>query len=686
MTFFTTNLIPTQESPEAKTQLFDIKGDLTKHIDKLITNPQEELFVTFDYRKFDRKPDEKSEYAKYIARVHKEIKQLIRKKKGLLANSPVEYQILQDKSTFYWLYLSSEQKSNATLLKQLLSARIKLEKIFEALLSLHFKRHLLLKVTKFYELESTWLDAELYINASLAGKPKKDNVVYINALATEIYCSGEQDVAFKLRRVAFKTRYDKNESQSLVTGETELFFYGEEGRYQITEKGNAIKSKIPYMTFGKNYPSCVNYSEQLVFKALVNIFKQFDIPFSPRVFKADYERYDFFSIPMERKLPLVVIDNFGDYPEGELDVKSALYDQLRQRFAPKDIILSTSLSDFSALSKDCAYLVINKSIKNNDSSIYNVTKEKTYNSFWQALLDHQKNKANKFDYYTEFKIAHFMQKSSIVLQGLNIQKLESKSKDVSSGKLVTSYKEINIHKLEKIAIELWLKEQVFKRREILEVALADGNFTAIKIRKTREQFFASVVEIVIKEGTLSLGAVARFDDEKRLRYFYSYLAEEVVNKFYNDGFYLWDQNEKQLLSSYSSMRVPRVIGNACVDTINTHKKLVSGIGRTNKPSETVLPYYLAPRANKQEHRIFLQHLAPNLLCFVRPVNKPNATIEKQNLVYNILVSTEKGDKIDAIGAKITDTYLSSFTLNIHKVNETSKSSLFEKIASLFLSN
>ncbi len=218
------------------------------------------------------------------------------------------------------------------------------------------------------------------------------------------------------------------------------------------------------------------------------------------------------------------------------------------------------------------------------------------------------------------------------------------------------------------------------------MALADGNFTAIKIRKTREQFFASVVEIVIKEGTLSLGAVARFDDEKRLRYFYSYLAEEVVNKFYNDGFYLWDQNEKQLLSSYSSMRVPRVIGNACVDTINTHKKLVSGIGRTNKPSETVLPYYLAPRANKQEHRIFLQHLAPNLLCFVRPVNKPNATIEKQNLVYNILVSTEKGDKIDAIGAKITDTYLSSFTLNIHKVNETSKSSLFEKIASLFLSN
>ncbi len=685
MTLFDRQLVSTPESPQAQTQLFDIKGDLAAHIDKLINNSQEELYVTFDYRKFDPKSDERQDWAKYMARVHKEIKQFISKKKGPLSGGSAEYQILRDKNTFYWFYLSSEQASSTILLKQLLSAKIDLEKIFEVLLSLHFKRYLISQLTEYYELEPAWLDAELYINASVVTKPNKDNLVYINALASEIYCSKEQEIAFKLKRISFKACYE-NQSQLLVIDDTKLFFNGKSGRYQIIEKGNAIKSKIPYMYFNEHYPTSVNYSEQLVFRALVDIFTRFNIPFSPRIFKADYEKYDFLSIPIERKLPLIIIDNYGEYPESELDVKKALYDQLKQHFSPEDIISSKQLTDFNALSKNCAYLVLNKSIKHNDSSICNLTKGTLYNSFWQALLDSTKNKTIKFDYYTEFKITHFEQQSSLVLQGLNIQKLEKKSKDNSSGKLITSYKEINSHKLNKIAIELWLKEQVFKHRKISEVALADGHFTAIKIRKTREQFFASMVEIKISKGSLLLVDVTRFDNEKRLRSSYLYLNEEVVNKFYDDGFYFWDHNEKQLLSSYSSIRVPRIIGNACIDTIKKHKKLKQGIGRTTKANENVFPYYLAARANKQEYRIFLQCIRPNLLCFVRPINKPNKKIEKQNLIYNIVVATGYGEKIDAIQANITDIYLSSFTLNIHKVNETSKSSLFEKIASLFLSN
>ena len=685
MTILADRVISTPSSPSAQTHIFDIQGDLTEHIHRLINNTSKDLFVTFGERSFDWSLDDNDDWAKYMTRVHREIKLLMRKKLGLPNGTVVEYEALRDGVKFYWFYLTPKQESAATLLNRLLSSDVKLSKVFEILVSLHFKRHLILQAAEFFDVAPAWFNSELYINASPAGKPDKKGMVYINALTSELYCSDNQEIAFNLKRVSFKTSHSV--SAVVPTSDTDLLFFGKEGRYQVTELGNAIKSRIPYMTFGKNYPLCVNYSEQLVFNALQYIFDCHQIPYLPRVFKADYELDEFLSLEKESKLPLIIIDNFGEYPAGPVDFQSALYSQLRQHLSPQDIVPSNCLPDLESLSQDCSYLVLNKSAKNNGSSICDMTTGKVYNSFWQALERFQRrDKGVKFDYYTQLKISRFQQQEPIVMQGLDIQNLDTKSKDECSGKSIIKYKEISAHKLDKIAVELWLKEQVFRHHRISDISLADSRFTAIKVRKTRKQLFASVAEITIKDGALSLGSVCKFYTEERLRHACPYLKERVVKKLYDDGFYLWDHDDKLLLSSYSSIRVPRIIGNSAVDTIKKQKGLNSGIGRTSKPDDTVLPYYLAPKARKQEHRIYLQHLATDLLCFVRPVNKPNVSIEKQNLVYNILVVTDKGESVSSMHARITDAYLRSFTINIHKLKETSKSSLFDKITSLLLGN
>ncbi|MEH0689619.1 hypothetical protein H4F17_11155 [Vibrio cholerae] len=679
--------IPATRSPKAQTHLFDIQGDMAGHILSLLHHQDEELVVTYNVRQFDWMPEDKKDWARYSARVHQEIKQLIRKKLALKSNATVEYETLRVGTRFYYFYLatSAESEPANALLDKLLEDGVGLNKVFEILIGLHLKRSLVNQTADFYDLSPAYFNSELYLSARPAGKPNKQGIVYVNALATDLYCSEHQELAFNLNRVSFKTSY--SESLLAPVDDTTFLFAGKQGQYQVTERANAIKSKIPYMAFGSNYPLCVNYAEQLVFKTLQAVCKAHGIRFKPRVFQADYELDEFLTLGKTRKLPLVIIDNVGEYPTGPVDCREALYQQLREHLQPAEIMPSANFPDLGSLAWNTAYLVLSKSTKDNGSSIRNLVNGKTYNSFWQALEQAEKGKEEELDYYSQLKIARFRQQAPVVLQGLDIDKLESRSKDKVSGEVTISYKPLNTHMLNKIAIELWLKEQVFTTGRITDVQLPDGHYTAFKIRQTNsKRMFASVIEFEIDDCVLKINSSTRFDNEKRLRHRYSFLNTMVVKKLYNDGFYLWDHHGQVLLSSYTSVRVPRIIGNMEVDTLSSQSEAEGGIGRTSKFEQTVLPYYLAPKARKQEHRIFLQHAEPDLWYFVRETNKPNSTIQKQNLVYNILTYTPNGKLTDPMLQSITDTYLRSFTMNVHKVNEVSKSSLLDKIASLYLGN
>jgi hypothetical protein len=138
--------------------------------------------------------------------------------------------------------------------------------------------------------------------------------------------------------------------------------------------------------------------------------------------------------------------------------------------------------------------------------------------------------------------------------------------------------------------------------------------------------------------------------------------------------------------SYNSSRIPRIIGNSTVDSIelaadeDSDNKLSR---QATKPKEIVLPYYIA---KTKERHIYLEQSNNDLLYFVTPSTQPNSTIAKQNLIYNILTFDKNGDLLKALDQSVTELFLKSFTENIIKNNEYSKSSILEKIAKLYIEN
>ncbi|WP_289997393.1 hypothetical protein [Photorhabdus laumondii] len=149
---------------------------------------------------------------------------------------------------------------------------------------------------------------------------------------------------------------------------------------------------------------------------------------------------------------------------------------------------------------------------------------------------------------------------------------------------------------------------------------------------------------------------------------------------------MFDNVEEVILSRYHSDRISRIIGNQKIDNIEYALEDENLVNRVCNPIETVLPYYLAPKQNSQYEHIYLQTRGDDLLYFVSPCNSPNQTIAKENLIYNILTMDKEGKQINAMEQNITSIFLRSFTNDILILREVSKSSLFEKIAKIYIEN
>jgi hypothetical protein len=304
------------------------------------------------------------------------------------------------------------------------------------------------------------------------------------------------------------------------------------------------------------------------------------------------------------------------------------------------------------------------------------------NTFWDAYRKVPPEKREALDYYTRLKIERFEKQGPHVVQGLNVFDGERELLDRKTGE---SYA-ISPHKLNRIKSELWLKERVFRHGEFTDIALPEGEYTLFYMRSLfgrKMNFFASVVDVEIKENRLSIISSKIINSELRLRLECPYLGKR---KIFNDSFYLYDKLNKTLLTSYSSDRIPQIIGNTKVDNISIVENEELGVNRKSATDISVLPYYLLPKERKQYHHIYLQERDPDLLYFVAPKQRPNQEIAKQNRISNILTFDEQGNLLSALDQTVTTVFLNSFTEDILKINEVSKSSLLEKIAKLYIEN
>lgn len=110
----------------------------------------------------------------------------------------------------------------------------------------------------------------------------------------------------------------------------------------------------------------------------------------------------------------------------------------------------------------------------------------------------------------------------------------------------------------------------------------------------------------------------------------------------------------------------------------------------------MLPYYLVPGRSKKDplaksdklkhHRIYLMPHSEGVYYLVTSAQPANAKIAKQNLVENLKIWDANGNDVDVFSHPLTGCYLNSFTLDMLRSGESSKSSIFVKLAKALIEN
>ncbi len=244
---------------------------------------------------------------------------------------------------------------------------------------------------------------------------------------------------------------------------------------------------------------------------------------------------------------------------------------------------------------------------------------------------------------------------------------------------------ISSHVLLKVRKELWLKQSVLQRKAISGLSqMPTGAYRLVYVRKPENMFFASTLSCQFADGTLSLDDQLTFGSEDELLFAFPMLRQ--LEKLYDGSFYLYDCATRVLLTSYTSARVPQILGNVAFDNVKKFHEAGDTLRKLTAPQENPLPYYVTPRLREQYHHIFLQEKGSDLRYFVSPKGNPQSVFSAQCRTYNILTWDEYGSPVKQIEQPVTSMFLRSFTDDIVLNGQVSKSSLLVKAARLFLEN
>ena len=286
-----------------------------------------------------------------------------------------------------------------------------------------------------------------------------------------------------------------------------------------------------------------------------------------------------------------------------------------------------------------------------------------------------------------------------------------------------------VNKINRIKTELWFKEVLLGRKSIPGLPMKDGNYTAYFIRVTGGTAYLGYVafgveaQLEIEDSTEEPKSVMSIEEigvtEGDADGWEALAAEHgalnrlanSLKKPLNGSFYLYDHTSDDLLTVYHNLRVPRIIGKADEDVVdwyvhqekarrdaeNRGEKFTDfAITRSTKDEYNVLPYYLSPgrlkndplkkSAKMRHHHAYLQKHDEGVFLFVSSAQAANQTIDKQRLVENLIIIKADGSSADVLSHPLADVYLNSFTLDMLRSSESSKMSIFTKLAKLMVEN
>ena len=669
-------LTPLPDAMQARTNMLRFGDDLATVCSVMLHRTSGPFQVDMASHRVERLRGESS--AAYFIRVHREIKKLLRKQLNLPANADIHYHLFSHSGRYYFLFLTKHPRQDPQqLLAYLRRSRVPMSKLLSALCALHLQRIMLSEIDKFFELPPFVHNAHLYLSLQIRGKPDKAGRDLLHCLSSELYVSDHGELAILLHRKAFRTQ---NTPPLSANDSEQNYLFSVAGQYAYEALDAREQKSHPFIEFNDNYQHTRNYYYHLLLDRLTTLFDEYRINFSPIDFQANFVIDQFLSNEMQRTQPLTVVEPIQC--EASTDNLAALHEQILSILGPTEFVQLEDKATCDDLDPTHSYLFLNSSLKRNGSSIRYIEqsgREHLLNSFAQALPLYQKNKG-QLDRYSRLKAERLSKQLPLVLQGLNLGSLS---------KADGSYRPINQHSLKRLGNELWLKERLFVERTFKDLDLPNAKLRMIYILHPRRQaLHASVVDARISDGTLHVEAIKRIDNEFYLRSSNPILNTCAPEKLFDGGFYLIDRERETLLISYHSSRIPRIIGNSKFCNI---KRMHEQDGKLRKLSknddENPLPYYVLPIQRGQYHHIFLQTTKPgDLLVFVSNLQKAHGKYEKESLIYNLLTYNSQGQPVPQLEQPLTLLYLRTFTVDILRNGESSKSSLLAKIARLPLEN
>lgn len=749
-----TNTIPNLQilanGPIARTNLIQLQEAPQATIRRLLAPVSNLYTIDFVLQKFAKLPKEKSR--DYHTRLHREVKSRLRKILGLDVSQDVKYELHRmANGQHVYFYLAPADAPNSPtqlslssrieqLCEQLLANQHSLARLIQGLFGLHLKMVLLEQANARFPMAPIYFNSVMYLNARLS-KPvsKKSGTGVMEAFELSVYASEQRELTFTLHKRKFLVE-SANELH-LALDDDRVWFSTGNGRVRARRKLDARDSSLDFFRAQSGYGNCQAYTYNVVMNTVIERLTELEIPHSPLPFQASHEVNQFVS-DLDHTLTntVLVVNNGVDFsPEQQAYFFDVLSKQLPgYQLWPIASLEQAIRSDYSELAATTSILVLNpvdddasNSIRQQDNA------QAEYADFFAAYDADHKQPDLRWDVYTQLKLDRlngWLQQAPlpVVLQGMNIDRkmldaLDFIQQQVTacpeqykverakpSSRLKSAVSLVN-SKVRRTKTELWFKESLLSLREIPLPDLARGHYSAFATRmKSSGTTLLGHVELTVNDGRLTvINAGVTEGDLDWLAIEHPALSR--LDKLFNNSFYLYDHTTDDLLTSYNSGRVPRLIGPAQFNVVDLYAYQEqekasaerSGVNftdytitRSAKPAQNVLPYLLSPgrsihdpltKSQKMKHHhIYLQPneqpQAQGLYMLISDAQPANPSMARANLVESLLIWNKQREHLDVFSHPLTGAYLNSFTLDMLKSGDSSKTSIFAKLARLMVEN
>ncbi|HFM5399490.1 TPA: hypothetical protein ACWSZM_004560 [Escherichia coli] len=740
------NLNELTDTPIARTNLIKLEEDQLTTIQRLLAPVSNIYTIDFMVQHFTKERKEKS--ADYYARIHQEVKTCVRQKLGLEAGQEVKYELHclpNYHHVFFFLAPAAAPNSLAhrtlaerieTLCQRLTAENYDLSRLIQGLFSLHLKMVMLEQASERFSVPPTYFNSTFYLNARLSQPvTQKSGTGVMEAFELDIYASEYNELAFTLHKRKFLV--EPEDELHLSLDDTCVWFNIDNRRLKARRKLDARDSKLDFFRERSGYGECQAYTYNVVMNAACERLSELEIPHQPIAFQATHE-VNQFATDLDQQLTntLLVVNNGVEFSATQ---EAYFFDTLAIQFPgyqlwPLASLKHSQQTGFSELPASTSILVLNAVDEERSNSIRQQDNESVeYNDFYAAFADARKQPELNWDTYTQLKLDRLQgwlnqQPLPVVLQGMNIDHKLLDAIDFINEQLTSNPTQYEIDltkphsrlksavtllnsKVRRTKTELWFKESLLNQHHIPLPDLADGHYTAYAVRKTKSYLpLLGYVELKIEHGQLRV--VDTGIAEGKL----DYLSVDPpslgrLKKLFDKSFYLYDHTADVLLTTYNSSRVPRLIGPAQFNIVDSYvyqeqeKTLAErkgdkfngyAITRSAKPDQNVLPYLISPGRSKYDsltkaqkmkhHHIYLQPHENGVFVLVSDAQPTNPTIARPNLVENLLIWDAQGKAVDVFSHPLTGVYLNSFTLDMLRSGESSKCSIFAKLARLMVEN